>query len=806
MTLPPPEQARKAKRATLSLWLLIGGLVLFAIPIYLASVTIRRNAAEVDTQIQIVEQEIAALKTPDAETLQLQKALAEAQQSVDEIKAVDEALASSYDNWPALMAAIGDYDPRLLAIDALVQDGWQIELRGRAVDDDAVVSYARRLERSTLFAQVILQAIRVVDKPFIPPTPQGQPQPPPTEPLPTATPNLGDEYELDDYEPRSIYPFKPQTHSFYPLYDVDRLKFLAKAGRYYRVSTSKLTPGVDTFLLVKVGGVVYQSDDRGLGDLGSEVVFQAPVERDTEALVDVTNRGQYGPEQRYQILVEEIAAPTPTIAPSPTLTPPPTEEPTATPTATSPPTETPTPSPTATSAVSPTPQATPTLVATATSVPTATTVLPTATFDLRDAYEYDDEVAKPIAIGEEQAHSFYPEGDVDRVVFLARAGGTYRVYTAELFDGVDTVLTVRVGYDVYVSDDIAPDDPSSEVILTVAALQNTEVYVEIVNKGTYGPSRWYHVGVQEVGPTPTATPTPTVTNTPTPTHTPTPSPTETATPTALPTDTPTPSPTSIPTETLTPSPTATPTESATPTETLTPTHTFTPSVTPTATLTPTPGLRDAYEPDETPFPILVGDDQLHNFYPAGDVDRVAFLALAGKTYHIATSQLAVGVDTFLTVRLGGMTYTNDNAQPGDPSSVIDLQTALQDDRAIIEVSNQGQYGPEMEYHLSVVEWTPTPTPTMAPSPTATETPSSYPAPSPTVSQPGGPAYPGSGAWPQRGARLAFVSSRGAAWGMLLPAADAAHTAPWYDRAAREADASDTSVEFVMLLILEGEGK
>jgi len=74
--------------------------------------------------------------------------------------------------------------------------------------------------------------------------------------------------------------------------------------------------GVDTSLNISVGGTTYTNDDRQPGDLSSEVVFQAG--GDVWPLVEVTNRGQYGADKWYQIIVEEIVL-TPT--PTPTSTP-----------------------------------------------------------------------------------------------------------------------------------------------------------------------------------------------------------------------------------------------------------------------------------------------------------------------------------------------------------------------------------------------------------------------------------------------------------------------------------------------------
>ena len=169
-------------------------------------------------------------------------------------------------------------------------------------------------------------------------------------PLPTptftSTPDLRDAYEPDDVTARLVALGEIQSHNFFPEGDVDKLRFLAKSGRYYRVQTLNLALGVDTALTLNAGTLTYTNDDRAIGDLSSDIAFQAAPGADVDAIVTITDRGQYGAGKTYQVMVQEIImTPTPTSPPPPTATPtspPPTPSPTPTPT-TSPPTPTPTP-------------------------------------------------------------------------------------------------------------------------------------------------------------------------------------------------------------------------------------------------------------------------------------------------------------------------------------------------------------------------------------------------------------------------------------------------------------------------------
>ncbi len=210
----------------------------------------------------------------------------------------------------------------------------------------------------------------------------------------TRTPILTDQYEPNDINPSLIAVGETQTHSFYPLGDVDKVTFRAKGGRWYAVYTSNLAVGVDTRLELWVGNELYENDDAIPGQLASRIEFMAPGE--VMVVVTVTNLDQFGRDKYYDITVMEMpptvtptvtetATPTPTetptYTPTPTHTPSPTPTDTVTPTWTVTPTETPTQTPTATGTATwtTTPTMTPTDTATPPPTETATPALPTDT-------------------------------------------------------------------------------------------------------------------------------------------------------------------------------------------------------------------------------------------------------------------------------------------------------------------------------------------------------------------------------------------------------------------------------------------
>jgi len=84
-----------------------------------------------------------------------------------------------------------------------------------------------------------------------------------------------------------------------------------------------------------------------------------------------------------------------------------------------------------------------------------------------------------------------------------------------------------------------------------------------------------------------------------------------------------------------------------------PTSTPTPTATPTSTPTLVPGV-DAYEPDDViPRPIAIGETQMHNLHPDGDVDKVWFGVKEGRLYALGTSDLPLGTDTVIMVTVNG---------------------------------------------------------------------------------------------------------------------------------------------------------
>ncbi|GJM41851.1 MAG: hypothetical protein DHS20C20_21330 [Ardenticatenaceae bacterium] len=469
-SLEEPEPTRPF--GPMMLWLGVLGLAILFIPLYLMSNTLGGEAARLENELVPLQTALASTPGPLPQAQELIVTLTAVHNQTDQMAGILTTLEAENVDWQAAMIAINDVEVGELALTGLEQTGDQLVIRGRASNDGFVTEYARQLEESGQFSQVVIQSIAQISEPFSSPTPTALlptatalptitntptstavPTQAPVTPMATwtPTPKLTDDYEWDDTQPKPIFVgAPPQLHNFYPNFDVDHVVFLAKAGRSYEVSTDFLAPGVDTFLTVSFGEVVLENDDAALGTLSSSIVLQAPADSDVEVLVRVTNRGVFGPDKWYELQVLEIV---PTTA---------------------------------------TPTITPTHAA-----PTAT---PSPTVDFRDAHEPNDIDPNPISIGEAQIHNFYPNGDLDKVGFLVKNGRFYQILTSQLGVGVDTALTVEFNGESWSNDDYdLPGSGNFASAVCFPAEADGTAIASISNVSQqYDPSKTYIVSVQEV--------------------------------------------------------------------------------------------------------------------------------------------------------------------------------------------------------------------------------------------------------------------------------------------------------------------
>lgn len=463
-------------RRPLILWLLVFGLLIFFLPLFLISTTIRNDTTRLEAELANLQLAAATDPTPDPLVQALQTELTETQAQAQQFSAAQNNLAAEDVDWPAVAAALSAHDPAAVSLTGLAQAENRLTLSGRASSDTAVINYAQQLETSGLFSRVVVQSIVLLPTatPTETPTPSPTPSVTPTPDSPaggsggtpaatiTLTPDLRDDFEVDDAHPVPIFVGQAQARNFYPASDVDNAVFLAKADRYYRVTTANLAPGVDTILTLTIGDVILTNDDSKPGTLASEMYFHVPG-GDIEVLVHVANRGQFGPNMSYQLLVQEFV---PTVAPTAT----------------------------------PAPSATPGPSATPTSPPPTPTYTPTATPDLRDPYEPNDRAPSIIAVGETQTHNFYPTGDVDKISFLTKANRFYQVATSNLALGVDTFMVAEINGQQWQNDDYAPPGSGNfaSSVCFPAAVDTTAVITTTNKMQQFNPGSTYNVTVLEV--------------------------------------------------------------------------------------------------------------------------------------------------------------------------------------------------------------------------------------------------------------------------------------------------------------------
>lgn len=224
----------------------------------------------------------------------------------------------------------------------------------------------------------------------------------------------------------------------------------------------------------------------------------------------------------------------------------------------------------------------------------------------------------------------------------------------------------------------------------------------------------------------------------------------TITPAPTTTSTGTPAPTAA--STGTPSPQASGTPVPTETPQLSPTFTQGPPLTPTRPSTPSPTRPaggDDYEPDNVVGQanwIALGQTQTHSFCPDDDIDLIKFPVKERHWYHVYTHDLAMGVDTMISVGLeptiaifcNPPNCANDDVAPANLASDVVFQAAA-DGIAWVTIDNRYQHGSDKTYKITVEEIMPTPTltPSITPTPTQTLTPT----PTPTEIPPKDPWEP-----------------------------------------------------------------
>lgn len=488
--------------------------------------------------------------------------------------------------------------------------------------------------------------------------------------------STGDAWEKDDLMPASITVGETQERTFHPVGDIDRVTFAVKEGHAYVVETDRLAAGVDTIVTVLIDGVIYQNNDFTPGEGASRVEFHA--DSDSKASVTITNKGQFGIGSSYELTLGEVGG---------------------------------------------------------------------------DAYEPDDNTPHLLSVGEHQRHTFYPEGDVDQVEFHVKAGRLYEISTYSLTVGVDTVVSVSFDGATYENDDRYAGDHGSYIMLS--AVIDGIASATVTNREQYGVGKSYWLTLRELA----GTPTPDMTRLPVMTSTPAPTPTSDCGDFYEPDDivgqiigvgeeqlhdfcpvgdqdrcvftakaghtyrvetynlgigVDTQLAVQIGSNKLTNDDRTAQDKSSVVeiqnqigsdgpgfiTVTNKGQHgegkTYYLKVT-------TLSKGDDYEGDDiNPRSILIGVPETHSFFPAGDLDKVYFIARAGRKYSVQTTSLTAGVDTVLTAQIGAQVLSHDNRTETDLSSYLEVGNEdTRDLQVVVTVANNGQFAPDKTYAIRV---------------------------------------------------------------------------------------------------------
>jgi Tfp pilus assembly protein PilN len=206
--LPEQNQPRRSLQGAIILWWIVIGLAILSLPLYLIPLIIRGNITRLEADLLAVQATLTSRSTPAPEVQELMNTLAQIQKPASEIKEVSPTIVAGRTDWPAIMAAISNYNPAQIALTSLTQADNRITLNGQAIDDSAVAAYARALEDSNLFSRVVIQSIEAIATPFATPTSTEETNLTPTvtiTPTVTPTPTLepSDEYETDDPNSRA---------------------------------------------------------------------------------------------------------------------------------------------------------------------------------------------------------------------------------------------------------------------------------------------------------------------------------------------------------------------------------------------------------------------------------------------------------------------------------------------------------------------------------------------------------------------------------------------------------------------------
>ena len=171
--VPPAEiqaqlQGLRALRQTVILWLIALGLAGFTLTLILVTTTLQDDVAQIEAELQSIQQALTRLETPSTEVLALTATLTKTLTLAAELEAVRPPVGV---DWPVVMSQVGNYNSTQLVLTDLIQENNRVTLNGEAVDSTVVTRYRGMLETSDRFTRVVIQSIKVLPPATSAPTP-----------------------------------------------------------------------------------------------------------------------------------------------------------------------------------------------------------------------------------------------------------------------------------------------------------------------------------------------------------------------------------------------------------------------------------------------------------------------------------------------------------------------------------------------------------------------------------------------------------------------------------------------------------
>lgn len=166
LNLLPAEYRRRALAGRNMVLILL--VVIALLPLYLVAQArqyVVSETVQAQSTLKRVKAQIAELKVNENQAKKLQGAVDAAQQELDAMNRDYKALRDGRVTWAPVLRTVYDALPSAVTLEQIVQQGTKLTLQGKASNNEASVTYAKRLKESGAFTSVGLQLGGAVEQP-----------------------------------------------------------------------------------------------------------------------------------------------------------------------------------------------------------------------------------------------------------------------------------------------------------------------------------------------------------------------------------------------------------------------------------------------------------------------------------------------------------------------------------------------------------------------------------------------------------------------------------------------------------------